>query len=74
MAEIDDALAGLYYALKAANGYSYDDIERKKLSLEGVLVPLTCQANEDYLSGAGFAHLDCFWRWCNFAGWLALKE
>jgi tRNA (cmo5U34)-methyltransferase len=53
--------------------YSQDEIARKALSLEGVLVPITAKANRDLLKGAGFARVDCFWRWCNFAGWLAIK-
>lgn len=22
---------------------------------------------------AGFKHVDCFWRWMNFGGWVAVK-
>jgi len=72
-AEIDERMKRLYYDLKGKNGYSPQQIERKKLSLEGVLVPVTAGMNEDLLRGAGFAEVDCFWRWNNFAGWLAIK-
>jgi tRNA (cmo5U34)-methyltransferase len=63
-----------YHAHKSGNGYSAEEIERKRLSLEGVLVPVTASWNEDMLGAAGFRQIDCFWRWMNFAGWVALKD
>jgi tRNA (cmo5U34)-methyltransferase len=63
----------VYYDLKRHNGYSQDEIDRKRLALEGVLVPMTASANEAMLYGAGFRTVECFWRWCNFAGWIAIK-
>lgn len=72
-ADIDEAMVKIYYELKAANGYTTEQIERKRLSLEGVLVPVTSRFNEELLRMAGFTHIDCFWRWMNFAGWVAVK-
>lgn len=72
-AEIDALMVDLYYQLKAGNGYSQDEIQRKRLSLEGVLVPVTARWNEELLKMAGFSRIDCFWRWMNFAGWVAIK-
>jgi tRNA (cmo5U34)-methyltransferase len=72
-ADLDAAMVDTYYALKAANGYSQDQIERKRLSLEGVLVPVTSKWNEELLHLSGFSEVDCFWRWFNFAGWVAVK-
>lgn len=72
-ADIDKMMVDIYYDLKAENGYSQDQIERKRLSLEGVLVPVTAKWNEELLEKAGFRHIDCFWRWMNFAGWIAVK-
>lgn len=72
-AELDRRMVECYYALKGANGYSPEQIERKRLSLEGVLVPVTAHWNEDLLQAAGFRQIDCFWRWMNFTGWVALK-
>lgn len=72
-ADIDEAMVETYYQLKSANGYSQEQIERKRLSLEGVLVPVTAKWNEELLKIAGFTHIDCFWRWMNFAGWVAIK-
>jgi tRNA (cmo5U34)-methyltransferase len=72
-AEIDRRLVERYYALKGENGYSTQDIERKRLALEGVLVPVTAAWNEELLRQAGFREVDCFWRWANFAGWVAIR-
>ena len=72
-AELDAAMVDLYYQMKAKNGYSQEQIDRKRLSLEGVLVPVTARWNEEMLKMSGFSQVDCFYRWCNFAGWVALK-
>lgn len=72
-AELDAGFVSQHYGMKGANGYTEDQIRRKRLSLEGVLVPVTARWNEELLKMAGFSQVDCFWRWMNFAGWLALK-
>jgi len=72
-AALDDLQDTFYHALKNDNGYSYEDIDAKSESLEGVLVPVTASWNEEMLEEAGFRHVDCFWRWMKFAGWIAVK-
>ncbi len=72
-APLDEVMVDRYLQMKADNGYSQEDIDRKRLSLEGALVPLTAAWNEDLLRRCGFQHVDCFWRWMNFAGWIAVK-
>jgi len=72
-ASMEELFVSTYLGRKATNGYSQEQIERKRLSLEGVLVPMTARGNEDLLRGAGFEQVDCFWRWCNFAGWIGIK-
>lgn len=72
-AELDTLFRERYHALKGKNGYSQEDIARKKLALEGVLVPITAKWNEQMMRSAGFNQIDCFWRWMNFAGWVAVK-
>lgn len=62
-----------YYNLKSKNGYTQEQIERKRLSLEGVLVPCTNKWNIELLRQAGFKQIDIFWRWMNFVGYIALK-
>ncbi len=73
-ASIDAQFVRHYLESKLENGYSVEEVERKRLSLEGVLVPMTAQWNEQMLRHAGFSQVDCFWRWLNFAGWIALKN
>jgi len=72
-AEVDDALVAAYHGLKGENGYGRDEIERKRLALEGVLVPLTASWNVDALHRAGFREVDCFWAWMNFRAWIAVR-
>lgn len=71
--EIDEVLVDEYYKMKSANAYTQEQIQSKRKSLEGVLVPVTAKWNEDLLTGAGFRKVDCFWRCLNFAGWIAVK-
>jgi tRNA (cmo5U34)-methyltransferase len=73
-AHFDELLTRRYYEFKAFNGYTAEQIERKRLALEGVLVPVSARWNEDLLREAGFNQVECFWRWCNFAGWIAIKN
>jgi len=71
-ADINELMVDNFHQMKAKNGYSDDAIERKRLSLEGVLVPVTARWNEELLRSAGFTQVDCFWRWMNFAAWVAV--
>ena len=73
-AEINELMVNQYHQLKKTNGYSDELIERKRLSLEGVLVPVTARWNEELLRSAGFTQVDCFWRWMNFCGWVGVVE
>lgn len=70
---INKMMVDQYLQHKKANGYSDRQILDKKLSLEGVLVPVTAKWNEELLKMSGFKHIDCFWRWMNFCGWVAIK-
>ena len=73
-ARLDKAFVAEYLDMKRRQGYTEDQIQRKRLSLEGVLVPVTAAWNEELLRMAGFRTVDCFWRWMNFAGWIAVAE
>ena len=73
-AELDRFMVDTYYDLKRDHGYPEEAVQRKREALEGVLVPMTARANEDLLREAGFRHVDCVWRWHNFAGWLAVRD
>ena len=45
-AEHEETYTKLYYQMKNKNGYSYEDIKRKRYNLEGVLVPSSASWNE----------------------------
>ncbi len=70
---LDELYVERYLAMKRAHGYSQEEVDRKRYALEGVLVPVTAEWNEQLLRRAGFAHVDCYWRWLNFAGWVAVR-
>ena len=72
-AKIDDLMVDKYYDMKRKNGYTEEQILRKKLSLEGVQVPVTSNWNVDLLHQAGFRCVDTYWRYLNFVGYIAIK-
>jgi tRNA (cmo5U34)-methyltransferase len=72
--ETNATLTSLYHDYKRSMGYSDEEIDRKRLSLEGVLVPVTTTWNEQMLQHAGFRHVECFWRCLNFCGLMAIKD
>jgi tRNA (cmo5U34)-methyltransferase len=67
-------MTAVYHDLKRTNGYGEDEIRRKALSLEGVLVPLAAAENEALLRQAGFGEVECVWRWLSFGAWLAVRS
>lgn len=69
----DELLTSLYLARKEEEGYSLADIESKRRSLEGVLVPITPAWNEALLRSAGFTTVEPIWRSLNFGAWVAIK-
>jgi tRNA (cmo5U34)-methyltransferase len=72
-AQLNDMMVARYLDMKRANGYSEEQIVRKRLALEGVLVPITASWNEELLARAGFDAIDCVWRWMNFGAWAAIR-
>lgn len=72
-ADLDALMVDRYHRMKREAGYSQEEIDRKRYALEGVLTPMTARWNEELLAQAGFAQIDCFWRWMNFAAWVAVK-
>lgn len=71
---LDEAMVDIYYNMKREHGYTDEQIERKRLSLDGVQVPIMSSWNIEMLKNAGFQFVDCFWRWMNFAGYVAIKR
>lgn len=62
-----------YYELKQRNGYSATEIAQKREALENVLIPYRLEENIDLLKRCGFRTVECFFRWYNFCGIVALK-
>ena len=63
----------VYYNMKKENNYSQEEINAKRKSLEGILVPLTNSFNEELFKSAGFKKIDIFWKTLNFTGWVLIK-
>lgn len=74
----DKTLNGLeqdfYYRFKAENGYSQMEISQKREALENVLVPETLETHRQRLQQGGFAAIDVWLKWFNFASLLAVKN
>lgn len=70
---LDNVFVENYYQKKKDNHYTNEQIKNKRKSLEGVLVPITSNWNIELLKNAGFKEIDCFWRYLNFAGYIAIK-
>jgi tRNA (cmo5U34)-methyltransferase len=70
----DRLLVDRYHAFKHAQGYSWEEINAKAKSMEGVQVPVTARWNEDALRQAGFATVDRIWQHWNFAAWVAIRS
>lgn len=62
-----------YDAFKRENGYSEEEIERKRKALVGVLQPWSLQENETALDDAGFKDVWLITKHWNFCTWIAQK-
>jgi len=71
--EHDETLTALYHDYKRERGYTELEIARKREALENVLIPLPPEENRALIAGAGFRAVELFFRWNNFAGFVALK-
>ena len=70
---LNDLFIEEYHAYKHRQGYSKLEIAKKREALEKVLIPLKPGKNRDLLETAGFRQVDIFFKWFNFAGFLAIK-
>ncbi len=64
----------LYYRYKARQGYTAEEIQRKRESLENVLVPYRVEENIELLKRVGFTTVDTCFRWFNWAAFVAIKK
>jgi tRNA (cmo5U34)-methyltransferase len=63
----------LYYDFKRRNGYSEDEILRKREALENVLIPYRMDENAELFRRNGFPVVETFFQCYNFAAFLGLK-
>jgi tRNA (cmo5U34)-methyltransferase len=64
----------LYYRYKAKQGYTTEEIQRKRESLENVLIPYRVEENVELLKRCGFDAVDTCFRWFNWAAFVATKR
>lgn len=69
-----DHLVSVYHQMKKDNGYTDEQIEAKRKSLQNVLVPVRASENIRMLKSAGFSVVQPFWQNLNFIGIYASKE
>jgi len=62
-----------YHDFKKRMGYSELEIAQKREALENILVPYRISENLTLLRQNGFTETDIFFRWYNFAGFIAIK-
>ena len=63
-----------YYAFKRRNGYSEDEILRKREALENVLIPYRAEENYELFRRNGFEIVEPFFQWYGFSGFLCVKK
>lgn len=71
---LNRAYIDLYLRYKKRQGYSDEEIQRKREALENVLIPYRVEENLDMLRRCGFRTVDVFFRWFNFASFVAVKD
>jgi tRNA (cmo5U34)-methyltransferase len=62
-----------HHAMKRRNGYSEMEIARKREALENMLLPYRMEEYRELLLESGFRSCEEFFRWYNFAGFVAVK-
>ena len=64
----------MYYRYKRRMGYSELEISRKREQLENVLVPYKVDEYIELLKSVGFDHVGMFFKWHNFASFIAIRS
>ena len=73
ISELDQTFIDFHHQFKRDRGYSDMEISRKREALENVLIPWTVEENQSLIKKAGFQTVDLFFKWNNFAGFIALN-
>lgn len=64
----------IYHDYKRQQSYSDEEIASKREALENVLIPYRVDENIELMKRAGFQTVDVFFKWYNWAGFLAVKR
>lgn len=72
-ARFQDMFTTLYSEYKIDNGYTFDEILSKTLSLKGIMEPFSSDENVSYMQRAGFKDIISIQKYLCFEGWLAIK-
>lgn len=70
---INRLFINLYYEFKKRSGYDEMEIRQKREALENVLIPYHYDENLELFLNNGFRRCECFFRWYNFCGMIAVK-
>jgi tRNA (cmo5U34)-methyltransferase len=70
----EDIWTELYWDFKRRQGLTPEQILEKANSIRGVLKPLTADENIDLLWQTGYSRVEVFFKWYNWAGFLAVKN
>lgn len=62
-----------YYDYKRRNGYTDEEINKKRESLENILIPYRFDENFELFRRNGFQIVETFFQWYNFAGFMCVK-
>ncbi len=73
ISDLNKTFIEFHHQFKEENGYSKLEISQKREALENVLIPWTVEQNSELIKSAGFSTVDLFFKWNNFAGFIALK-
>jgi tRNA (cmo5U34)-methyltransferase len=71
--DVAELQRAFHYAFKRENGYSDLEISRKREALEKVLIPESLETHLQRVDRAGFAAMDVWLKWFNFAALIAIK-
>ena len=71
--DLNKTFIDFHHQFKEKKGYSKLEISQKREALENVLIPWTVEQNNHLIQSAGFSTVDLFFKWNNFAGFIALK-
>jgi tRNA (cmo5U34)-methyltransferase len=64
----------LYWDFKRRQGFTPEQVIEKANSIRGVLKPLSTDENIELLKQTGYSRIEVFFKWYNWAGFLAVKN